>query len=65
MQTKTVLITCPNCMAPVTLEVTQLLLGTQFSCGQCAARIGLASDSKETVSQAVNAYKSNKNSIKK
>ncbi|MBB1138096.1 hypothetical protein [Myroides sp. WP-1] len=65
MQAKTVLISCPNCNAPVTLEVTQLILGTKFSCGQCSALIGLSSDSTDTVSQAINDYESTKKSVKK
>ena len=64
MQPKTVIINCPNCNSPVTLEVTQLILGTKFTCFQCNSLIGLSSDSKETVKQAVDQFETTKKNIK-
>lgn len=56
MQTQTTSIACPNCKAPVTLELTQLLKGTKFSCTQCQSLIGLATDSRAAVKQAIILY---------
>lgn len=56
MQTQTTTISCPNCHTPVTLELTQLLMGTKFSCPQCQSLLGLSSDSQATVKQVISLY---------
>lgn len=58
MQTKNVTIACPACNTPVYLEVSQLILGTKFTCSNCQAAIGLAKNSKSIVEDAVHSYTS-------
>lgn len=58
MQTKTVTIACPACSTPVFLEVSQLIIGTRFTCSNCQAVISLAKNSKRIVEDAVQSYTS-------
>lgn len=56
MQTQTTSISCPNCNAPVQLELSQLLIGTKFCCPQCLSHIGLTADSRVAVKKVINQY---------
>ncbi|MCS4238567.1 transcription initiation factor IIE alpha subunit [Myroides gitamensis] len=58
MKTKTVTLACPACNTPVFIEVSQLILGTRFTCSNCQAAIGLAQNSKSIVEEAVQSYTS-------
>lgn len=56
MQSRTSTITCPDCNAPIVLEITQLIQGAKFNCSNCKASVGLASESKGTLEKAVKSY---------
>lgn len=56
MQPKTSTIACPNCSTPILLEIVQLLQGTKFTCPTCQATVGLSTDSKSILEQAVKSY---------
>jgi len=65
MQTKTVTIACPVCHTPVFIEVSQLVMGTRFTCSNCQAAIGLANNSKSIVKDAVQSYNALSSTTKK
>lgn len=56
MKSRTSIINCPDCNAPITLEINQLLQGSKFSCINCHASISLATDSKKVLENAVHSY---------
>ncbi|WHT39084.1 hypothetical protein QNH98_19415 [Myroides sp. mNGS23_01] len=65
MQTKTVTIACPVCHTPICIEVSQLVMGTRFTCSNCQAVIGLADNSKSIVKDAVQSYNALPSTTKK
>lgn len=50
-------IPCPVCKTKIHFDANQLLLGAQFTCSNCFASIGLATESKEEVGEALNKLK--------
>ncbi|MBI9064474.1 MAG: hypothetical protein JEZ14_20985, partial [Marinilabiliaceae bacterium] len=55
---------CPNCQAIIVFDTYALLGGMRFTCTNCNAQIGLASDSKDTVEGAMNKFEElKKNSL--
>jgi len=49
MHTSDQKIPCPVCNTSILFDVKQLLSGTQFTCSNCYASIGLANESKNLV----------------
>ena len=46
-------IPCPVCNSTIPFDVNQLLMGVQFTCPNCHAAVGLASESKPVVEKTM------------
>jgi len=49
-------IPCPVCKAAIPFDTRQLIQGVQFSCPQCSVAVGLATESKGVVRQALDRF---------
>jgi len=56
---------CPECKTAITFDLAQLLAGSQFSCPNCAASIGLAHQGTQVVEETMTKFEKLKNSIEK
>lgn len=54
-------IPCPVCNTKIPIDTKQLLMGTQFSCPNCYASIGLADESKAVVEETMKRFEELKN----
>lgn len=46
-------IPCPMCKGSIPFDTKQLLIGVQFSCPTCGAKIGIAVENKGAVQEAM------------
>ncbi len=58
-------IPCPTCNTKIPFDTKQLLLGVQFTCSNCHAAIGLATESKTVVEDAMIKFEKEKGKIPK
>lgn len=65
MKDTTPSIPCPECKTAISFDVRQLLAGSQFSCPNCAASIGLAPETTPAVEEKMTKFEKLKNSIEK
>lgn len=49
-------IPCPVCQTNIPADSHQLMLGTQFACPTCNSAIGLSSESKNQVQEAMQKF---------
>jgi transcription initiation factor IIE alpha subunit len=54
---------CPVCNTKIPFDAQQLLMGTQFTCSNCNAIIGLANESKPIVENALQQFEQFKGQI--
>lgn len=58
-------IPCPNCNTNIPFDVNALLIGASFSCSECDAKIQLANESKEVVSESIEKFNKLKQNVLK
>lgn len=58
-------IPCPNCQTNISFDAQQLLMGVQFTCPNCNAKIGLAQESKQTVQDSLDHFEKLKEDVSK
>lgn len=58
-------ISCPNCKNDIVFDIHSLLQGKSFVCVECHAKIQLAEESKELVSNSIMEFDKLKNNVLK
>lgn len=56
-------IACPNCKNEIIFDVYALIQGSSFACSQCNAKIQLAGESKETVTESIEEFEKLKQNV--
>lgn len=56
---------CPTCQTPIPFDSQELLKGTQFTCPNCQAVIGLAQESRPVVQEVMQKFDELKSNIAK